>query len=146
MKEKVQKILTEFDLDPKKGHIVNGHVPVKVRKGEDPVKARGQLIVIDGGMSKAYQKVTGIAGYTLIYNSYGLVLVAHQPFESKRKSVESGQDIVSHVTQLDVVKDRKRVADTDIGVQLKQQIFDLKMLLAAYRTGLIKEGVVISDG
>lgn len=135
----IQKILKEFDLDPKKGHVVNGHVPVKVRKGESPVKAGGQLIVIDGGMSKAYQKVTGIAGYTLIYNSYGLVLVAHQPFESKRKAVESGQDIVSHVTQLDQVKERKRVADTDIGAQLKQQIFDLKMLLAAYRMGIIKE-------
>ncbi len=137
--DNIQKILKEFDLDPKHGHVVNGHVPVKVRKGESPVKAGGQLIVIDGGMSKAYQKVTGIAGYTLIYNSYGLVLVAHQPFESKRKAVESGQDIVSKVTQLDQVKYRKRVADTDIGIQLKQQIFDLKMLLAAYRMGIIKE-------
>ncbi|MCK5856200.1 MAG: fructose-1,6-bisphosphatase [Bacteroidales bacterium] len=135
----IQRILLEFDLNPKRGHVVNGHVPVKVRKGESPVKADGQLIVIDGGMSKAYQNVTGIAGYTLIYNSYGLVLVAHQPFESKRKAVESGQDIVSHVTQLDKVKERKRVADTDIGVQLKQQIFDLKILLAAYRMGIIKE-------
>jgi len=135
----IRKILKEFGLDPKHGHVVNGHVPVKVRKGESPVKAGGQLIVIDGGMSKAYQKVTGIAGYTLIYNSYGLVLVAHQPFESKRKVVESGQDIVSSITQLDQVKNRKRVEDTDIGAQLKQQIFDLKMLLAAYRMGIIKE-------
>ena len=131
--------MKEFGLDPKRGHVVNGHVPVKVSKGENPVKANGQLIVIDGGMSKAYQKVTGIAGYTLIYNSYGLVLVAHQPFESKRKAVESGQDIVSEARTLDKVKERKRVADTDIGVQLKQQIFDLKMLLAAYRQGIIKE-------
>jgi len=135
----IQKILKEFNLDPIHGHIVNGHVPVKVRKGENPVKANGQLIVIDGGMSKAYQGVTGIAGYTLIYNSFGLVLVAHEPFESKRKAVESGQDIVSKVITLDKVKYRKRVADTDIGVQLKQQIFDLKMLLAAYRMGIIKE-------
>ena len=90
-------------------------------------------------MSKAYQKVTGIAGYTLIYNSYGLVLVAHQPFESKQKAVVSGQDIVSEAIILDKVKRRKRVADTDIGSELKQQIFDLKMLLAAYRMGIIKE-------
>ena len=135
----IQQILKDFDLDAKRGHVVNGHVPVKVRKGENPVKAEGQLIVIDGGMSKAYQKVTGIAGYTLIYNSYGLVLVAHQPFESKRQSVESGKDIVSQATYLNKVKERKRVSDTDIGVQLKQQIFDLKMLLAAYRTGIIQE-------
>jgi fructose-1,6-bisphosphatase-3 len=137
--ETIQKILKEFQLNPKRGHIINGHVPVKVRKGESPVKANGQLIVIDGGMSKAYQKVTGIAGYTLIYNSYGLVLVAHQPFESKRQAVQSGKDIVSEATFLDKVKERKRVADTDIGTELKQQIADLKMLLAAYRLGIIKE-------
>jgi len=137
----IRKILNEFDLNPVHGHVVNGHVPVKVRKGENPVKANGQLIVIDGGMSKAYQKVTGIAGYTLIYNSFGLVLVAHQPFESKRKAVESGQDIVSEVITLDKVKERKTVADTDIGIELKQQIFDLKMLLAAYRKGVIKEAL-----
>jgi len=135
----IRKILKEFNLNPIEGHIVNGHVPVKVKKGENPVKADGQLIVIDGGMSKAYQGVTGIAGYTLIYNSFGLVLVAHEPFESKRKAVESGQDIVSNAITLDKVKERKRVADTDIGAQLKQQIFDLKMLLAAYRKGIIKE-------
>jgi len=135
----IQKILKEFNLDPKRGHIVNGHVPVKVRKGENPVKADGQLIVIDGGMSKAYQKVTGIAGYTLIYNSYGLVLVAHQAFESKLEAVQSGKDIVSQATYLDRVEKRKRVADTDIGLQLKQQIIDLKLLLAAYRMGIIKK-------
>ena len=138
-KEVIQNILKEFNLDAKRGHIVNGHVPVKVSKGESPVKADGQLIVIDGGMSKAYQNVTGIAGYTLIYNSYGLVLVAHEPFESKRKAVESGQDIISKATYLDQAKERKRVSDTDIGTQLKQQIIDLKMLLAAYRLGIIKE-------
>jgi fructose-1,6-bisphosphatase-3 len=137
--EVIQKILKEFGLNQKKGHIVNGHVPVKVRKGESPVKADGQLIVIDGGMSKAYQNVTGIAGYTLIYNSFGLVLVAHQPFESKQEAVRSGKDIVSKAIYLDKVKHRKRVSDTDIGMQLKQQIFDLKMLLAAYRMGIIKE-------
>ena len=137
--EVIQKILKEFGLNQKKGHIVNGHVPVKVRKGESPVKANGQLIVIDGGMSKAYQNVTGIAGYTLIYNSFGLVLVAHQPFESKQEAVRSGKDIVSKATYLDKVKHRKRVSDTDIGTQLKQQIFDLKMLLTAYRMGIIKE-------
>ena len=137
--EIIQMILKEFKLDPVRGHVINGHVPVKVKKGESPVKAGGQLIVIDGGMSKAYQKVTGIAGYTLIYNSFGLVLAAHQPFVSKRQVIESGKDIVSKSTFLDKVKVRKRVADTDIGAQLKQQIIDLKMLLAAYRLGIIKE-------
>jgi fructose-1,6-bisphosphatase-3 len=135
----VQKILSEFGLDPVRGHIVNGHVPVKVKKGESPIKANGQIIVIDGGMSKAYQSITGIAGYTLIYNSIGLILVAHNAFESQRKAIEEGKDIVSKSRFLAKADQRKRVADTDIGTQLKQEIYDIKLLLAAYHQGLIKE-------
>jgi fructose-1,6-bisphosphatase-3 len=135
----VQNILSEFGLDPKQGHIVNGHVPVKVIKGESPVKADGQLIVIDGGMSRAYQKITGIAGYTLIYNSFGLVLVAHQAFESQISAIREGKDMVSDAKYLAKVKTRKRVADTDIGTKLKSEIYDLKLLLAAYHYALVKE-------
>ncbi len=135
----IQNILTEFGLKPAEGHIVNGHVPVKVKKGENPVKANGQLIVIDGGMSKAYQKVTGISGYTLINNSYGLVLVAHHAFESQRMAIEQGKDMVSKSEYLVYSDKRKRVKDTDTGRNLMQEIFDLKMLLASYHYGIIKE-------
>jgi fructose-1,6-bisphosphatase-3 len=133
------RILEEFDLNPKKSHIVNGHVPVKVKKGESPIKANGKLFVIDGGMSIPYQKVTGVAGYTLIYNSYGLVLVEHQHFDSKTKAVEEDKDIISDRIFIEANAKRKRVADTDIGKQLRDQINDLQMLLAAFRKGLIKE-------
>ena len=135
----VREILSDFDVDPLSGHIVNGHVPVKVSKGENPVKADGQLIVIDGGMSKAYQKVTGIAGYTLIYNSYGLVLVAHHAFDSQLAAISLGKDMVSEAKYLMKTARRKRVSDTDIGEKLKQQIMDLKLLLAAYHYAFVKE-------
>jgi fructose-1,6-bisphosphatase-3 len=134
-----KSILTEFGLDPETAHIVNGHVPVKVNKGESPVKAKGKLLVIDGGMSKAYQKVTGISGYTLIYNSYGLILVAHEAFHSRQKAIEHETDILSNITYLEQNPKRKTVADTDNGKRLRQQITDLEMLFAAYRKGLIKE-------
>jgi len=133
------EILKEFDLDPKNSHVVNGHVPVKVKKGESPIKANGKLFVIDGGMSIPYQKVTGVAGYTLIYNSYGLVLVEHQHFDSKTKAVEEDKDIISDRIFIEANAKRKRVADTDIGKQIKIQIKDLQMLLASFRKGLIKE-------
>lgn len=135
----MKKILREFDLDEDRSHIINGHVPVKVIKGESPVKADGKLIVIDGGMSEAYQKVTGIAGYTLIYNSYGLVLVAHQPFESKQKAIEEETDILSSHMLLAQAESRKLIADTDVGEEIKRQIFELKMLLYAFNRGFIKE-------
>lgn len=135
----MKQILTEFGLNPETGHIINGHVPVKVSKGEKPIKANGKLIVIDGGMAKAYQKITGIAGYTLIYNSFGLVLVAHQPFLSKQNCIQNNDDVISFSYRLSAVQDRKRIMDTDTGVQLKQQIYDLKLLLSAYYQGLIKE-------
>lgn len=134
-----RNILKEFGLDPDTSHIVNGHVPVKVKKGESPIKANGKLLVIDGGMSKAYQSETGISGYTLIYNSYGLVLVAHQTFESTHKAIEEESDILSNITYLEQNPKRKTVADTDGGKKLRQNINDLEMLLAAFRKGLIKE-------
>ncbi len=132
-------ILEEFKLNPKSAHIVNGHVPVKVIKGESPIKANGKLFVIDGGMSIPYQSVTGVSGYTLIYNSYGLVLVEHQPFESKEKAIKEECDIISNRVFVETNAARKRVKDTDNGVVLLEQVTDLKMLLAAFRKGLIKE-------
>ncbi|WP_061996812.1 fructose-bisphosphatase class III [Clostridium sp. ATCC 25772] len=132
-------ILTEFGLDPLDSHIINGHVPVKVVKGESPIKAGGKLLVIDGGFSKAYQRETGLAGYTLIYNSYGLQLVSHEPFESTQKAIEEGKDILSSSVILETTKTRKRVIDTDIGKELIEQISELEKLLTAYRKGLIKE-------
>lgn len=135
----MDKILRNFGLDPNTGHIINGHVPVKVKKGEKPVKANGKLIVIDGGMAQAYQKVTGIAGYTLIYNSYGLVLVAHQPFHSKQNSILKNDDVISSSTILQPGLQRRKIKDTDIGEKLSQQIYDLKLLLSAFYEGIIKE-------
>ncbi len=132
-------ILKEFGLVPKNSHIVNGHVPVKVKKGESPIKANGKLFVIDGGMSVPYQKVTGVSGYTLIYNSYGLVLVEHKHFESKQKAIVEEKDIISNRVFIETNAKRKRVSDTDVGKELKLQIEDLRMLLAAFRKGLIKE-------
>lgn len=139
--ETCKKILAEFGLLNNKSRIINGHVPVKVSKGESPVKANGRLIVIDGGLAKAYQKVTGIAGYTLIYNSHGMLLAAHEPFESADCAVEQDSDIVSKLTVVDVVSDRIRVADTDNGKELKQDIYELTMLLEAYRKGVIKQKI-----
>lgn len=134
-----KKILVEFGLDPDTSHIINGHVPVEKIKGESPIKANGRLLVIDGGFSRAYQGKTGLAGYTLIHNSFGLELVSHQPFESTEKAINEETDILSSLEILEQVVVRKRVGDTDIGEVLKQQIKELKLLLAAYRKGLIKE-------
>lgn len=132
-------IFQEFGLDPKISHIINGHVPVEIKKGESPIRAGGKLLVIDGGFSRAYQAQTGIAGYTLIYNSYGLLLVSHEPFESTQKAIEEERDIHSTTVVLEQEVLRKRVGDTDIGEELKVQIKDLEKLLEAYRKGLIKE-------
>ena len=139
--EKVcRKILEEFGLNPNVSHIINGHVPVKTLKGESPIKANGKLYLIDGGFSKAYQKETGIAGYTLIYNSYGLKIVAHELFESIEKSVREGRDIISFTRVIeDVGINRIRVKDTDIGKELQAQVNDLKKLLKAYNQGLISQ-------
>jgi len=132
-------IFKEFGLNPETSHIINGHVPVKIKKGESPIKANGKLLVIDGGLSKAYQDTTGIAGYTLIYNSYGLLLASHESFESTQKAIEEEQDIISTTMVLEREVERKRVGDTDAGEELRIQIKDLEMLLDAYRKGIIKE-------
>lgn len=137
--EIVNRILEEFGLSGAEAHIINGHIPVEAKRGESPVKCNGKLLIIDGGFSKAYQPKTGIAGYTLIYNSYGLVLAAHEPFESVEKAVQEGSDIASHTILVQHVVKRKTVADTDIGKQLKESIRDLEALLLAYREGELVE-------
>lgn len=137
--EVVDNMLREFGLDPEKGHIINGHVPVHQSEGESPVKCDGKVIVIDGGFSKPYQKVTGIAGYTLIYNSYGLNLTAHEPFTSKADAVARETDIVSNRVAVSYMSRRQLVGDTDTGHALKERIQELIQLLDAYRTGIIKE-------
>jgi len=134
-----RKILQEFGLSPDTGRIINGHVPVKVAKGENPIKANGRLIVIDGGFSKAYQRETGIAGYTLISNSRGLLLAAHQPFESTQKAVSEEIDIDTETEIIHSNAFRMRVSDTDRGREIQAQIDELQELLHAYREGLIKE-------
>lgn len=136
--ETASNILTEFGLDPHTGHIINGHVPVRVRKGESPMKAGGRLFVIDGGFAKAYQKETGIAGYTLISNSYGLLLAAHQPFESRQKAIEEELDIHSKTEILETNQTRIWVNESDQGRLIQTRIADLTALLAAYRSGLLK--------
>ena len=132
-------ILDEFGLDREISHIINGHVPVKTKNGENPVKCGGKVLVIDGGFSKAYQKETGIAGYTLIYNSYGLNLTAHEPFTSKADAVAKEADIVSNRVAVSYMSRRQLVGDTDTGHALKERIQELIQLLDAYRTGIIKE-------
>ncbi len=131
-------ILKEFGLKPAKSHIINGHVPVEIRKGQSPIRAGGKLFVIDGGLSKGYQPKTGIAGYTLLYNSHGLILVSHEPFESKEKAVREEIDIHSKTVVLERAGKRKMVADTDQGADIKDRIEDLKILLNAYRDGTLK--------
>lgn len=133
------KILEEFGEKSEEGHIINGHIPVKAKDGESPIKANGKMIVIDGGFSKAYQPATGIAGYTLTYNSHGLVLAMNEPFESKIKAIEEGLDIKSQTVLKENIINRKRVADTDTGKILNEEIKDLKKLLMAYREGKLKE-------
>ncbi|MFR4350680.1 MAG: fructose-1,6-bisphosphatase [Roseburia sp.] len=137
--EIVNRILAEFGLDGGEAHIINGHIPVEAKRGESPIKCNGKLLIIDGGFSKAYQEKTGIAGYTLIYNSYGLVLAAHEPFESVEKAVQDGSDIVSQTILVQHVVKRKTVADTDIGRELKTSIQELETLLLAYRNGVLVE-------
>ncbi len=140
--ETCDRILLEFGVQPgPHSHIINGHVPVKTLKGEQPVKANGKLLVIDGGFSKAYQPETGIAGYTLVYHSHGLQLVQHEPFQSRQKAIEEGLDIKSTTFLVEFNSQRMMVKDTDKGAELTTQIADLEKLLVAYRMGLIKEKV-----
>lgn len=133
------KILREFGLEEAHGHIVNGHVPVKSKKGESPVKGGGKLLVIDGGFCKAYQKTTGIAGYTLIYNSNCMRLVSHQPFAGRERAITENWDISSSSQVLERMDQRMKIRQTDIGRNLQEQIRDLKDLVVAYRSGEIVE-------
>lgn len=137
--ETVTMILNEFGLNSSESRIINGHVPVETKKGELPIKCGGRLLVIDGGFSKAYQPKTGIAGYTLTYNSYGFLLAAHEPFESVEKAVETGSDIHSETVLVQHVERRKTVADTDTGKEIKETIEELEELLKAYRKGELVE-------
>ena len=133
-----EKVLREFDIDPNIGHIICGHIPVKFKAGESPIKANGKLFIIDGGLSKAYQKTTGIAGYTLRYSSYGLTLVAHEPFTSIENAIINETDLHSEKQIVEKVE-RKRIKDTDKGKELMSQIADLERLLEAYKSGIISE-------
>ncbi|HIY18171.1 MAG TPA: fructose-1,6-bisphosphatase [Candidatus Blautia avistercoris] len=137
--EVVDRILEEFGLTGENIHIVNGHVPVHQSEGESPVKCEGKVLVIDGGFCKAYQKETGIAGYTLIYNSYGLLLASHEAFTNAAAAVAHGTDIVSRQVAVERTQRRLLVGDTDTGMALKERIEELKELLCAYRDGIIKE-------
>lgn len=132
-------ILDNFGVTGTNRHIINGHVPVKAKLGEKPIKANGRLLVIDGGFSKAYQPETGIAGYTLVFHSRGLQLVQHQPFTSTQDAIKYGTDIVSTTVLLELSRQRMMVRDTDKGKELIAQIQDLKKLLFAYRFGYLKE-------
>ncbi|MBO5960972.1 MAG: fructose-1,6-bisphosphatase [Paludibacteraceae bacterium] len=132
-------LLDEFGVGGTHRHIICGHVPVKTKKGETPIKANGKLLVIDGGFSKAYHEETGIAGYTLVYHSRGLQMVQHELFTSTQEAILYGKDIISSTQLVELSKQRVMVRDTDKGKELQQQIDDLLLLLKAYRKGIIKE-------
>lgn len=135
------KILREFDLNEKKSHIINGHIPVKEKDGESPIKANGKLLVIDGGFAKSYRGQTGRAGYTLTYNSYGLILSANEPFDSKADAIREEIDIKYDIMVNEKETERKNVIDTDVGKTIIQEIEGLKLLLDAYKEGKIKETI-----
>ncbi len=132
-------LLKEFGLEGEHCHIINGHVPVKSKKGESPIKGNGKLLVIDGGFCKAYQKTTGIAGYTLIYNSGCFRMVSHEPFAGRASAIHRNRDIASSSVVFERMESRQKIAETDIGRHLQDQIDDLKALVSAYRTGAIAE-------
>ena len=132
-------ILSEFGLDPESGHIINGHTPVKAKKGESPIKAGGKLFIIDGGFCQAYQKTTGIAGYTLVFNSHGLKIKAHMPFEGVAAVIDENADIESEAVLVESFASRRYIADCDEGVPMRRRIQALESLLAAYRSGEIQE-------
>lgn len=133
------KIFDEFGLDINESHIINGHVPVESKNGESPIKSNGRVIAIDGGFSRAYQKKTGIAGYTLIYNSQNLQLISHEPFTSTEEAIVNESDILSTTMLVEHKLSRKTVKDTDAGKKLLDEVKDLKLLLMAYKKGIIKE-------
>ena len=133
------KILKEFGLEGPHCHIINGHIPVKAKKGESPIKGGGKLLVIDGGFCKAYQPTSGIAGYTLIYNSRTLRIVAHQPFVGRERAIRENYDIASATTIFERMESRQKIKETDIGHELQARIDDLMLLLEAYRDGAVAE-------
>ncbi len=133
------RIMDAFGVHGAHRHIINGHVPVRVGKGENPIKADGRLMVIDGGFAKAYHNTTGIAGYTLVYHSRGFQLVQHAPFTSTEEAVRNGTDIRSTTQIVEMMGRREMVADTDKGEELREQVNDLEKLLVAYRKGILKE-------
>lgn len=135
-----EMILKEFGLASSHSVILNGHVPVSVSKGENPVKANGRLIVIDGGFSKAYQQQTGIAGFTLMHNAYGRQLIAHEPFDSIRKAIEEEVDIAYSETVLNQSSTKLKVGDCDEGEEIQERIDDLMELVTCYTSGIFKEG------
>ena len=137
--EIADKILAEFGLEGDRVHIINGHVPVHRMRGESPVKCNGKVIVIDGGFSKAYRSRTGIAGYTLVYNSYGLTLTAHEPFVSVETAIREEIDIVSKREAVEYMDKRILVGDTDKGKKMRERIADIKELILAYQSGEIAE-------
>lgn len=139
--EMCNRILKEFGLEGKNAHIINGHIPVKEKDGESPIKANGKLLVIDGGFAKSYRGETGRAGYTLTYNSYGLILAANEPFDSKADAIREEKDIKYDIMVNAKETERKRVADTDVGKEIQEEIDDLKLLLQAYREGKIKQKI-----
>ncbi len=134
-----EMLLAEFGLDPKCGHIINGHTPVKVKQGESPVKAGGKLFIIDGGFCKAYQRTTGIAGYTLIYNSHGIRLKSHRPFNGIAGVLSENEDMESDSVCVETFPTRRYISDTDEGLVLKKRIFALTELLQAYQNGDLQE-------
>jgi fructose-1,6-bisphosphatase-3 len=134
-----EKILDEFGLGGQYSHIINGHVPVRAKEGEAPVRGGGKLIMIDGGFCRAYQDQTGLAGYTMFYNSYGIRLAAHQPFSGLSDAIKQNKDILSTYIVYDTAEKRITVSETDTGKQLMDDISDLSALLSAYRKGEIKE-------
>ena len=135
----VERILAEFGLTAPNSHIVNGHVPVRAIEGEKPVKGGGKLIVIDGGFCSAYHQKTGIAGYTLVYNSHGMTLRTHQPFESIEKAIHEDEDIESSSERIYTAPRRILIGDTDEGQRKRTEIDDLEALTEAYGNGLIRE-------
>jgi fructose-1,6-bisphosphatase-3 len=137
-RETCEMILREFGLDPDTAHIINGHTPVRTVKGELPIRAEGKLLVIDGGFCKNYHETTGIAGYTLIYNSHGLRLKAHHPFRSIDAALRENIDIHSDSEIVETEQKRRMVEDTDIGKKLRQETDDLRLLLQMYRSGIMK--------
>jgi fructose-1,6-bisphosphatase-3 len=134
-----RRVLAAFGGDPDHGHIINGHTPIKVKKGERPLRANGRMIVIDGGMSEAYQPVTGIAGYTLIGNSHELLLAAHEAFTSAEAMIAEGYDPTPPTERVATYPRRLLIADTDTGRELQGQLADLAKLVEAYRRGVLVE-------